>query len=216
MSPLHNIYSRLTDEQFEAIGRVTANSAVVEYALELILGRLALAPGFLALALTNSLNIDNRLEALKNLTFTHSTRYGGQFLPSDLLLELSALAKDIAKIKDRRNKIVHYVWFRSTDTMMYGHKFKGRQHGDNPQTLAARAKARIESPDEMEDGTDLVYSVVKLKAFADKIDALSVRMFALLARLPDIDEGWLVRSVKRGSDRRRSGARSKRPGPHRS
>jgi hypothetical protein len=213
---MHTVYSRLTDEQFEAIGRVTANSAVVEYGLELILGRLALAPGFLALAITNNLNIDNRLEALRNLTFTHSARYGGQFLPSDLLLELSHIARDIAKVKDRRNKIVHYVWLRSSDTMMYGQKFKGRQHGDNKQTIAARVKARRESPDDMEDGTSLVYSVAKMKGFAARIDALSVRMFALLARLPDIDEGWLVRSVKRGSHRRRSGGRSKRPARRRS
>lgn len=202
-------HSKLTDRQFEAIGRVTAHWAVLEFMLESLLVRLAMAPHLPGLALTNNLNIDNRLGALRSLIFIHMARYRGNgMIPHDVLQELESLPATIAKLKDRRNKTIHYVWFRDTDEKLYGHKFKGMQAKDDHQTIAIRVKAKKESPDDYEDGPSIVCKVASLMKFADRIEALADQIFQLEQRIPEIDEVWLVRSLSQGKHRPRSDIQS--------
>ncbi len=204
--PFHSTYSTPTARQLEAIGGVAANWALLEYALEILLSRLAMAPGFPALALTNNLSIDNRLAALRNLIAMHRDRYSARIIPIESLTELSELRTGIARIKGKRNKIIHYVWFRQTDEKMFGHRFKGARPSENAQTVAARRKAHTAGLTDFEEGPSLITTVTDLRKFAARIEALSDKTFALCEHLPDIDEERLARSLVRTQDRQR-GAR---------
>ena len=190
----HDTYSRPTNQQLEAIGRIAANWAVLEYALETLLCRLVMAPDFPILSLTNNLSIDNRLEALRNLIAMHRDRYDAKIIPIEALDQLSEIRTGIARAKGKRNKIVHYVWFRNSDKKMFGMRFKGAGHTENAQTAAVRRKAHKDGLTEFEEGPSMVTTLTDLAKFAAKIEALSDKAFDLRQYLPEKDEGQHARS----------------------
>lgn len=127
---LHNEYTIPTDAQFEAIGRVAANWAVLEFALELVILHLGLVPDHPGLALTNNLGIDNRLGALRTLIKVHKVRYRNRIIAEETLARLSSACRQIAELKDRRNKVIHYVWFRQSDERLFAHRFTTKPSDD--------------------------------------------------------------------------------------
>ena len=140
--------SRLTKNQYELIGQVAVHWSLLEYALERILVRLAFAPDFPGMALTNDLSINNRLLALKSLTEIHRYRYQPLIVPENLLEELDSTRRQITKLKDRRNRIVHYVWFRRDDGKMFGIRFRGKMptldsKATNYETLRNAAAQKV-------------------------------------------------------------------------
>jgi hypothetical protein len=133
-------HARLTAAQCEAIGRVAVNWSVVEYVLEVILVKLALGPYFPGLALTNNLGIDNRIGALKDLVAIHRLRYHSLIVPEVLLDKLADVAKQIASLKNRRNRVVHGVWFRENDHKMFGLRFQAKTLAQTYEHLLPRRK----------------------------------------------------------------------------
>ncbi len=210
-------YSKLVARQHEAIGRVAAHWSLVEFMLEKILVRLAMAPDFPGLALVNDLSADNRLTALRNLAEMHLLRYGARIVPYDVIEQIKNAAPEIVRLKGLRNRIIHYVWFRANDELMTGFRFRGRQHSDTPQSLARRRKDRERNDGEWDEGHAFQLKVTSILRTADSIEALADKLFALSEALPDIDESWLGKSIRRDAHRpRRSDARSKRPAPRQS
>jgi hypothetical protein len=169
--PFHNAYSRPTAAQYEAIGRIAANWSIVEFAIESILARLARAPDFPALALTNDLSMDNRLTAMRNLIAAHRYRYACHLIPEELLAKLDSIPSEVSKAKELRNRITHLVWFRRSDTVLFGTKFKGK-----PPT-----GKRLEPH-------QLVKTVDELNEFADELNRLGDSLFDVVAQLPETDE----------------------------
>ncbi len=148
--PFYDPNSRLTKDQCEAIGRVALHWSLLEYALERILVRLAFAPDFPGMALTNDLSINNRLVALKSLTDIHRYRYDPSILSEQQLQELDDIRKQITKLKDRRNRIVHYVWFRRDDQKMFGIRFRGKVPTKDPHA-ASHEILRINQADKISE-----------------------------------------------------------------
>jgi hypothetical protein len=157
--------------QYEAIGRVAANWSVVEFALETILARLACAPDYPALALTNDLSMDNRLTAMRNLVEIHRINYSNALIAEEWLAALDTIRPEISKAKDRRNKVIHLVWMRVDDKTIFGTKFKGKPAGN-----ALREPYQLRA------------TVDELREFAANLDDLADRLFALAEHLPEIDE----------------------------
>src|SRR5437867_317268 len=106
---------RLTRRQFAAIGRVAVTWSEVEWCMESILARLALAPSLLGYVLTDKLGPDYRLSAIKSLLHVHRTKYANDLVDAGVLSAISDLLPAIRKMKDARNFIVHSVWSRGTE-----------------------------------------------------------------------------------------------------
>lgn len=167
---IYTEYTRPTAEQYEAIGRIAAHWSFVEFELERLLIRLAQAPDFPGLALTNDLSIDNRLKALKNLADMNARRYSPARIPDEMKETIDQLAKEIACRKDGRNRFVHYIWLRQSDDKMFGTKFKGRQ---------ARGT---------DEGSYLLSSNSELMTLADELEGLANRIQNIADLLPEIQE----------------------------
>jgi hypothetical protein len=163
-------YSRLIAEQYAAIGRVAVHWSLVEWALETIIVRLARAPDYLGHALANDLSVDNRLDALKRLCQVHEFQLVNQIVNPDLVEQLRSLAKEVATKKGMRNKIVHSIWFRHSDEILFGTKF--------------RTKPALK---EQEGITHFHRSFQRIDEFAADIEDLAARLMKIAELLPKRD-----------------------------
>ena len=177
---LHRTYiaprSRPSISQLQAIGRVTSTWSVLEHVIEIALARLALAPDFPALALTNDLGIDNRIKALRALIALHHERYREQIIPHALIETLQKLPGQIATLKDQRNRVTHLVWTRWSETRM----------SDAPRALTESAASKAPIP---------TMDVEEINALADRIQAMSDLLFIIAQLMPEVDEGSLAQSL---------------------
>jgi hypothetical protein len=185
-------FSRLKPAQFEAIGRVAATWSVLEWLIEVALARLSMVPPFPGRALTNDLGIDNRLRALKTLVELHRTRYRYALVDYSTLEHFSALITEIAKLKDRRNRVVHRIWTTRAHGKMFGIRF--------------RVGAAVEP----------ISSIDEMKGLADAIQDAADILYVLILPIPETDEGQQLRSLQRGEHRRPRDAQLKAKAPRRS
>jgi len=153
---------RLTPPQLQAIGRVSSTWSVLEHIIEITLSRLSLAPQFPALALTNGLSIDNRIKALKTLTALHRERYREQIIGDDLLRILGNMATETARLKDRRNRVVHLVWISGRS----GTEMAGRR----PRATTGTGKQDVPDPK---------LTLDEVNTLADDIQRLADAMFVV-------------------------------------
>lgn len=164
----HTQFSKLTDEQCSAIGRVATNWSVVEQLLEETLARLAYAPAYLGRALTNDLGPDNRIRALRSLCVIHEHQLMCRVVGSETLTALRAIAKEFGPLKEERNKLVHWVAFRQTDEAVFFSRLRSR-----PATQS-------------QDGDGMTRTVMSITEIAVQISYLGDHMESVCRLLPDL------------------------------
>lgn len=164
---------RPTQRQYAAIGRVAATWAEVEFGMESILARLALAPSMLGFILTDKLGADNRLGAIESLVNVHATKYEHVLADKATLEELKRILPFIRKMKDDRNFIVHSLWTRANED------FLGRID------LAATAR----SGKDFSGGP--CERLADIEKFADGVRKLADRLWYLARQIPQIDAALL-------------------------
>lgn len=108
-----------TDEQFAKIGRIIVDWAVLDNVTQNILSRLAMAPIWPCGALTDNLNYDGRIQALKHLTEIHSTQFGHLAISADLCAEVDDFRIEIAQHRAFRNRLAHWGVHRSNDDRIF-------------------------------------------------------------------------------------------------
>lgn len=187
--------SALTPEQLQAFGRVATTFSVLERVFSLILGRLALAPDFPALAITKDLSMDNHVKALKLLLDLHAERFSRTIVSEDVERILTNMAAEFAPLKDERNAIVHSVWMRFNDDEVIALNAR-------PRTAAKATKYPMPKK-----------TVTELNKLADKIQHLADAMFIIFQTLPEVDEGPHVRSLSQQERPRLPEIRTKPEGP---
>jgi hypothetical protein len=190
-------HDRLTPEQTQAIGRVTVTWSILERVLGLLLSRLALAPEYPSLALTKDLGLDNQIKALKILVSLHTERYQGTLVTPGLDAVILNMAKEFARLKDKRNIIVHTAWFRTGQDGM---------SGLSPRPTTVSKSAAMPSQD---------WTLADINTLSDKIQQLADSMFVVAQLLPDVDEGPLVQSLSPRARHLPPGTRSKPKAPRR-
>jgi hypothetical protein len=163
-------YARLTDEQYAAIGRVAVHWSLVETTIETILARLAYSPEYFGRAITNDLGIDNRIRAIRTLCNVHEVQLGNRIVSRETVSQLRNLAAETAAKKGMRNRLVHSVWFRSTDEKMFGNKFR-----------TGPAKR------DQEEQRHLSQSFHEINQFAAEIEDLACRLGVECEKLPKIE-----------------------------
>ena len=175
--PHRGKYEVLPTKFLELIGEVTSEWAIVERGVETALARLALAPDFHALALTNDLTVNNRLRAMKNLIDMHQRRYVPPQFNKAALQQLTILGNQIGTKKEMRNKIAHWVWTRRDDHTIFGQRFMGKQP-HHPET--GKEPYMLLTEDDL------------AKFLADVIE-LSDQLWAVVLQLPEQDERHALR-----------------------
>ncbi len=109
---------RPTERQYAAIGRVAALWSEVEWAMERMIGQLALVPSLLGFVLTDKLAPDNRIGAIKSLVRVHKIKYRAELVDAETLSRIESMTTILAKIKGDRNFVVHSIWSKASDTEM--------------------------------------------------------------------------------------------------
>ncbi|HOP19715.1 MAG TPA: hypothetical protein PK585_06520 [Amphiplicatus sp.] len=180
--------SRPNDAQLAAIGAVAWEWSILEYHLEVILARLALAPDFPTRAVTNNLAIDNRLSAIKSLLALHRERYRHRIVSEKLDEAIISMMPRVAALKGKRNTIVHRVWMRFGDEM---HAFRF-----NAATPSAIQAAEVQSK--------RIYTTEELRQVARDIRDAADTLFMLSQLLPAVDEGQQLKSLEQEARRLRS------------
>lgn len=163
---------RLTDRQCAAIGRVAAVWSEIEFAMERILSRLAMAPSLLGYVLTAKLGPDNRIVTIQTLLKVHKNKYRSSLVGHDVLADIGELLKPLRKLKDRRNFIIHSVWIKISDA--YLSRF---------DIDASAPSIRVGYNEKLAD----------IEKFADEIEELSNRLWDLGSRIPAIGAALLDR-----------------------
>lgn len=114
-----------TNDQLSGVGAVAATWSWLEMALETLLCALSRSDEALSQAFTTDLSPDNRVKALRRLVTTWERILGTETERfSVVFTELREFAQWYAKNKTRRNQIVHTLWMRRDDTVMFGWKHK--------------------------------------------------------------------------------------------
>src|SRR5512135_545066 len=118
-------YSKLTEEQYAALGKVVVEWANIEELLGAIIGRLLATPDFLARSFTDSMSAVRVQTVLTQAIEINRARYQYRRVHKDILDELAAINTKVATLRVTRNKIAHFCWMRSTDEELCGTNFAG-------------------------------------------------------------------------------------------
>ncbi|MES0016155.1 hypothetical protein [Mesorhizobium sp. M0036] len=169
---------RPTADQLQAIGRVTTAWSLVERVLGMVLSRLAMAPEYPATAITKDLGLDYQTKAIRTLIALHQERYRKQVIPSDTLEVLTNMLKELSKLRQERNIVVHTVWISSIPGTTL-HSLRAR-----PVTGSASASKPSEER-----------TLDQINKLADDIQALADAMFIVVQFLPALDEGLIAKSL---------------------
>jgi hypothetical protein len=153
-----------TEEQFARIGRIHVTWAAVERGVQSIISRLAVAPDWPTGALTDNLIFEQRLRSIDTLLEIHRRQLAFHVISENLCNEIAELRKGLAKHREMRNRLAHWVIFRSGSDI-----------------AAARFATRTASPDR-EDFK--VYKNSDLDDHVLAITALSAQVMTILDTLP--------------------------------
>jgi len=171
-------FMALTPTQHVAFGRIVTEWSNVEFLVETLLIRLSCAPDFLGLALTNDLNISNRISCLKNLIKINRHRYTPPRLSDDIERRLNGIILEISRLKDYRNRFVHYCWCRDNDEVVFGIRFRAK--------LPELGKPNANT---------LTLRVAKMNELADRMHKLVEDLNDVLRLIPEIEEEWLMKEL---------------------
>ena len=164
----------LSEEQFARIGRIHVTWAAVEKSLQAIISRLAIAPDWPTGALTDHLIFEHRLRCIDSLLEVHRLQFGNRIVSEDLCTEIAALRKELAKHREMRNRLAHWVLFKSG------------------KDIAAARFATRPATQNREDFT--IYKTTDLDAHIIAIMAAAERAMTILHALPEqvspFDRKW--------------------------
>lgn len=164
-------YSELTSTQFEAIGRLIVEWSNIEFLLGVLLSRLLRTPEFLGRVYTNELMAVRIQSAIEKAVTIHRQRYGGHFIPEEVLNEIKEINSEVAKIRAKRNKFSHFCWCRSNDKEIFGSGLSGNV----PSTKKPDKDSIVISLSELDDMYKHSYSMVS-------------RLSVLVEKLPEVPE----------------------------
>jgi hypothetical protein len=170
--------NRLSDTHYAAVGRVAVTWSLMEYLMERTLGRLAMSPSMIGYVLTDKLGPDNRINAIKSLINVHRVRYGSELVPEDLLTAIESVLPTIFQMKSDRNYIVHSVWSKLGENHLSRIDITG----------AARSGLSTSS------GSG--HSVAAMEVFANEVQKMCDKIFALSSRISRIDPALLDKLQK--------------------
>jgi len=164
-------YSKLTEVQFSALGRVLVESSNIKHLRERIIARLLRAPDYPSFAVTNQINYLKKLKVINILIDTHRRRYHSKLINEATLDKLSNLIKQLDKFRIDRNCCAHYLWCRDTDEKVLGINFTGK-HGDSKKP-----------------SRDCVtFTIIELNSIATQMHVIVDDLITILEGLPEREE----------------------------
>jgi hypothetical protein len=159
-------HSKLTDEQHQLIGMFVTEWATCEFYLGILLGRLLLAPEFLARTFTDRLNAAAVQDAIEQAVEIHRYRYGAELVSVETLEEIRTVNRKIEHLRSTRNKFAHYCWSRSSDDKMFGTNFSGAVPTDKRHK---RSFAVMEVAQVRQQYEELFATVENVRSILEKI-----------------------------------------------
>lgn len=150
-----------TEAQYALLGKIVAEWALIENLLSMSLARLALAPDFPAIALTEKLSYHHRLRAMKQLLDLHETRYHNRYLDIGAVASGRAILKHLDAWRHDRNTIAHAIWMRSGNEALFAFEQEAVQY-----TSDRDSKSAVFSNDELKKQVDATVPLIEsLEAF---------------------------------------------------
>lgn len=171
-------YAELTDEHFQAIGKLTVEWSNIEFLLGVLLSRLLLTPEFLARTYTDHMSGAKRQEAIKEAAEIHRYRYGYKLVSEDQIKQILDISGQITQLRSTRNKFAHFCWSRSSDGEIFGTNLSGG--------IPKGRKYRNSS---------VSYTVAELANFHQKAYAMVDVLSELIQSLPEMEEEGLTSKV---------------------
>jgi len=173
-------YAELTDERFQAIGKLTVEWSNVEYLLGVLLSRLLVTPEFLARTYTDHISGAKLQEAIKEAADIHGYRYGYKLVSEEHIKRIINPNSQITQLRSTRNKFAHFCWSRSNDDEIFGTNFSG----GIPEGKKHRRSFAS-------------FTVAELDDFHQKAYAIVDKLSALIQALPSMEEEGLTSKVTR-------------------
>jgi hypothetical protein len=118
-------YAELTNEHFQAIGKLTVEWSNIEFLLGVLLSRLLVTPEFLARTYTDRMSGATRQDAINEACKIHSYRYGYKLVGQEQIKKILDVNNKITPLRATRNKFAHFCWSRSSDEEIFGTNFSG-------------------------------------------------------------------------------------------
>lgn len=118
-------YAELSNEHFQAIGRLAVEWSNIEFLLGVLLSRLLVTPEFLARTYTDRLSGAARQDAINEACKIHSYRYSYQMISEEQIKKILDVNNEITPLRAARNKFAHFCWSRSSDEEIFGTNFSG-------------------------------------------------------------------------------------------
>lgn len=159
-----------TEAQYALLGKIVAEWALIENLLSMALARLALAPDFPAIALTEKLSYHHRLRAMKQLLDLHEGRYHNRYLDIGAIASGRTIAKKLEGWRHERNTIAHAIWMRSGNDALFAFEQEAVQY------------------DSARDGKSAKFSNEDLQKQVDATVPLIESLEAFLTMLPEVPE----------------------------
>ena len=171
-------YAELTDEHFQAIGKLTVEWLNIEFLLGVLLSRLLVTPEFLARTYTVHMSWAKRQEAIKEAAEIHRYRYGYKLVSQDQIKQILDINGQITELRSTRNKFAHFCWSRSNDGEIFGTNLSG----GIPKGRKYRKSF-------------VSYTVAELAGFHQKAYAMVDALSELIQSLPEMEEEGLTSKV---------------------
>lgn len=171
-------YSELTNEHFQAIGKLTVEWSNIEFLLGVLLSRLLVTPEFLARTYTDHMSGAKRQEAIKEASEIHRYRYGYKLLSEEQIKQILDINGQITQLRSTRNKFAHFCWSRSNDGEIFGTSLSG----GIPEGRKYRKSF-------------VSYTVAELADFHQKAYAMVEVLSELIQSLPEMEEEGLTSKV---------------------
>lgn len=171
-------YAELTDEHFQAIGKLTVEWSNIEYLLGVLLSRLLVTPEFLARTYTDHMSGAKRQEAITEASEIHRYRYDYKLVSEDQIKRILGINGQITQLRSTRNKFAHYCWSRSSDGEIFGTNLSG----GIPEGKKYRKSF-------------VSYTVAELADFHQKAYAMVDDLSELIQSLPEMEEEGLTSKV---------------------
>jgi hypothetical protein len=165
---------RLEPQQYHAIGRVVVAWSEIQLLLQEMLCRLSGINVVSGITLLIDLGIDQQLAALRKLVTMHRLRYKNTGVAEALLTDLEQLPRQINEFRAKRNKIVHYIWYRQGEEGMLGVKYANKHITDSEDEGSATWFLKTE----------------EINNVADNLELLADRMTLLRSEVATRPEPW--------------------------
>ena len=173
-------YAELTEEHFQAIGKLTVEWSNIEFLLGVLLSRLLVTPEFLARTYTNHISGAKLQEAINDATEIHMYRYGCILVSEEQIELIRDINNQITQLRSTRNKFAHFCWTRSTDNVIFGTSFS---------SAIPKGKKYKQSC--------ISFTLAELTEFYQQAYAMVEALSKLIKNLPEMEEDNLTRKVNR-------------------